>query len=147
MKVLLKTDARRTVQLGNHDPLGSVDDERTALRHQGQFTHVNPLLLRSRLVLQSEGHVERSRKRLPVPLRLVGSQLGFAHFIVRKVEDSLVVVTLNREDFLEDTLQTNDDAPRRRQFLLQKLFVAVELNLNEVGRINDFRKLAEMEAV
>ena len=33
------------MELGNNDPLSSVDDERTAVRHERDFTEVNFLLL------------------------------------------------------------------------------------------------------
>jgi len=41
----MKEHARRTVQLGDDDPLGAVDDEGAGVGHQGQFTHVDFLLL------------------------------------------------------------------------------------------------------
>ena len=43
--VLGKKDARRAMELGNDDALGTVDDEGAIVGHQGNFTHVDLLLL------------------------------------------------------------------------------------------------------
>jgi hypothetical protein len=43
--VMLEEDTRRTVQLGNDDPLGPVDDEGPVGRHERNFAHVDFLLL------------------------------------------------------------------------------------------------------
>ena len=39
--VVIEEHARTTVQLGDNDALGTIDDEGTVVRHQGNFTHVN----------------------------------------------------------------------------------------------------------
>src|SRR5690606_3803492 len=43
--VVVEEHAWRTVQLGNDDTLGTVDDKGTVFGHQGDFPHVNFLLL------------------------------------------------------------------------------------------------------
>ena len=43
--VVIEEYPGRTVQLGNDDPLGTVDNEGAGIRHEGQFAHVDFLLL------------------------------------------------------------------------------------------------------
>src|SRR5690606_34202014 len=43
--VMVEEHTRRTVQLGDDDALGTVDDEGTVLGHQGDFPHVDFLFL------------------------------------------------------------------------------------------------------
>jgi hypothetical protein len=64
-----------------------------------------------------------------------------------EIKDSLVVVTFDREDLLEDTLKADNRPLGRRQFFLEELPIAVQLDLNEVGGVDNFRELAEVEAV
>ena len=42
--IMIEKHTGRTVQLGDDDALGTVDDKRTVLRHQGDFSHVDILL-------------------------------------------------------------------------------------------------------
>jgi len=42
---VLEEDARRPVQLADDDPLGAVDDERGPLRHEGDLSEEDLLLL------------------------------------------------------------------------------------------------------
>jgi hypothetical protein len=43
--VVLEEHARRTVQLGHDDPLGTVDDEGAVVGHERNLAHVHFLLL------------------------------------------------------------------------------------------------------
>ena len=59
VRAVLKADARRAVQLGNDDALGTVDDERTALGAHGQLTHVDFLVFDHAFVFtKAQLHVE-----------------------------------------------------------------------------------------
>ena len=57
----LEADARRAVELGDDDALGAVDDERAALGHHRNLTHVDVLVLDEVLLAEAELHVERHR--------------------------------------------------------------------------------------
>ena len=52
-----KADTRGTVKLGDDHTLSTVDDERAAHGHEGDFTHVNALLLGTLLVFELIGDV------------------------------------------------------------------------------------------
>ena len=67
----LEADAGRAVKLGNDDALGAVDDEGAAAGHHWQFAHVDALFLVAGLVLEFEGHIERSAEAL--------AMVGLAH--------------------------------------------------------------------
>ncbi len=90
----------------NDDALGAVDHERALRRHERNFAHVNFLFLRPLFFLELEGDVERRAKGLAFALRLEGAQFRFANFVVAEIERRLFVVALDRENFLEDGLQT-----------------------------------------
>ena len=57
------------------------------------------------------------------------------------------VVAGDGEYFREDGLQTGLGPLGRRNVLLQKVFVGFALNLNEVGRLNNFFDVSEVPAI
>ena len=72
---LLEADPRRAVQLGDDHPLRSIDYEGPTAGHHGQFSHVDAFLLGARFVLQLEGDIKSSTKRLARPQGLEGRDL------------------------------------------------------------------------
>ena len=69
--VMFEKDAGRTMQLGNDHTFRTVDDKRTGRSHQGQFTHIDFLLLhfldngfgRRLLVENNQTHLGTQRRR------------------------------------------------------------------------------------
>ena len=118
VQIHFKANAGGAVELGNDDTFRTVDGERAAVGHEGQFAHVNALFLGAGLVLQRKGDVERCGVGFAISLGLVGAQLWLADFVVGKIEHDLIVVTLDREHFLEHGLESNDRAFVRGRFLL-----------------------------
>ena len=137
--VFFKRNTRGTVQLGNDDPLSAIDGEGATLGHQGQFAHVNALFLGAGFVTQCEGHVERSAEGFPFALGFIGGQFGFTHFIMAEVQHGLLIVTVDGEDFLENGLQADHDPLGRRHILLEELLVGIDLHLDEIRWLDDFR--------
>ena len=70
----------RTVELGNDDALGAVDDERALRRHQRDFAHVNLLLLGAVLLLELEGDVQRRGEGLAFAHRLADASASARRF-------------------------------------------------------------------
>src|SRR5882757_5468779 len=71
--VVIEEHARTAMQLGNDDALGSVDDERTVIRHERQLAEVNLLLAhvldrllgaRCFLIENDEAHLDTQRSRV-----------------------------------------------------------------------------------
>ena len=124
------------MQLRNDHALGAVDDERALRRHERDFAHVNLLFLRPLFFLELESDVERRAKGLAFALRLERAQLRLADFVMAEIERRLFVVALDRENFLEDRLQAGVFPLARRDVLLQKIDVGIELNLDQVGRLD-----------
>src|SRR5205809_363974 len=69
--VVIEEHARTAMQLGNDDALGTVDDERTVVRHEWQLAEVNLLLAhvlhgllgaRRFLVQNNEAHLDAQRR-------------------------------------------------------------------------------------
>ena len=135
------------MQLGHNNALGAIDDERPTTRHHGQFPHVDSLFLGPGLVLELEGHVECRTEGLTRPKSLQSSDLGFLDIVGDKIQLDGLIVTGNGENLLENSLQSSLHALRRSNVLLQKVLVGFALNLNEVGRFNNFFDVSEVTTI
>jgi hypothetical protein len=75
----------------------------------------------------------------------VGGEFGLANFVVREVEHGLIVIRLDGEDLFENTLKADDRAFGGRHLLLEELRIGVELDLDEIGGIDDFLEFSEVK--
>ena len=114
--VVLKDDARRTLQLVNDDALGAVDDKRALFRHQGQGAKIDILLFdvadgavaRSFIgVIDNQAHLDAHGCLVGQPLgnALGLVVLGFANFIADEFKTGGLIEILNGEDGVEYTFQ------------------------------------------
>ena len=114
--VVLKDDARRTLQLVNDDALGAVDDKRALFRHQGQGAKIDILLFdvadgavaRSFIgVVNHQAHLDAHGCLVGQPLgnALGLVVLGFANFIADEFKTGGLIEILNGEDGVEYTFQ------------------------------------------
>ncbi len=143
----LESDARGAMQLRNDDALGAVDHKRALRRHERDFAHVNLLLLRPLLFLELEGDVERRAESLAFALRLERAQFRLADFVMAEIELGLFVVALDRENFLENGLQAGVLALARGNIFLQEIDVGIELNLDQIRRLDRLLDGSEMDAL
>ena len=143
----LEADARRAVELGDDDALGTVDDECAAAGHHRQFAHVNALLFHARLVLQLEGHVERGGEAFAGAEGVERSDLGVLDVVGNEVEFDRLVIALDREDFTEHRLEPRVGALAGGDVLLHELLVGAALDLDEVWGFDDFLDFPEVETV
>ena len=139
-------DARRTVELRNHDTLGTVNDEGTALSHHGDFAHVDIFVLDEVFFAEAELHVERHGISDPLAEALQLGALGVAKIIGHVLERQALVVAENRKHLAENGLKALRLALLFGNALLQKVQVGRNLNLDEVRRLDDFAELAEVNA-
>ena len=80
--------------------------------------------------------MERRAEGLAFALRFERAQFRLANFIMAEIERRLLVVALDRENFLENGLQAGVFPLAGRDVFLQKIDVGVELNLDQVGRLD-----------
>src|SRR5438132_120548 len=114
------------MQLRNDDALGPIDHECALRRHERNFAHVNLLFFRPLLLAELEGHVERRAESLAFALRFKRAQFRLTDLVMAEIESSLLIVALDREDFLKDGLETGDFALGSRDILLQEIHIRIE---------------------
>ena len=122
--------------LAYHDALRAIDHKRPLRRHERDFAHVNFFFLRPFFLAELERHMERCAVGLAFALRFEGGQLRFADFVMAEIERRFFIVTLDRKYFLEDRLKARHFPLRERDILLQEVEVGIELDLDEVWRLD-----------
>src|SRR5438874_1468555 len=98
----------------------------------------------------SSGPYPRARRKVVAKnfrRRFQCSQFWLADLVMTKIQRRLFVVTLDRENFLEDSLQAIVLAFGQRHVFLQKIDVRVQLNLDEIWRLNALFDGSEMNAL
>ena len=140
---MTRTRFRETDELADHDALCTVDHERPLRRHQG-FTHVTfsslvPLSSRSWKVTEA---TEGLSFRWHSSADIFGSNV-----VANKIQDHFIVVALDRKYLPEDSLQPHILSPARRNILLQEFHIRIELDFNQVWRLNRFFDLSEVNTL
>ena len=134
--VVLEEHARGTVQLGNDDTLGPVDNERPVRSHQGDFTHVHFVFAHFFYNRLGRFFVQNGQADTCTQWRCKGNaaQLAFlnierrvAQYVMHKVQTCKTIVTVDREDRLECSLQAYILALIKRHTQLEKLGVRIDL--------------------
>ncbi|OQB96335.1 MAG: hypothetical protein BWX86_00818 [Verrucomicrobia bacterium ADurb.Bin122] len=143
----LEGDAGGAVELGNDDALGAVDDEGAAVRHHGDFAHVNVFVLDEVLFAEAELHIKGDGIGDAIAEALKLRVFRVTNRVGNVLEDEPLVVALNREDFAEDGLKALVLALFLRRTFLQEVQIRVDLQLNEIGRRDNFFKLTEVDAI
>ena len=142
----LEGDAGGAVELGDDDALGAVDDERAALGHHRDLAHVDVLVLDEVFLTQPQLDVEGDGVGDALSDALDLRVLGVAQVVGDVLERQALVVRLDGEDLLEDGFQALGLALLLRHALLQEFQIRGDLDLDEVRRLNDFAKFAEVNA-
>jgi hypothetical protein len=62
-----------------------------------------------------------------------------------EIKRGLFIVTLDRKHFLENSLESRHFPLRKRHILLQEIEVGIELNLDEVWRLDAFLNGSEVD--
>src|SRR5690348_20405 len=135
------------MQLRHHHSLCAIDDKRALRRHQRDFAHVNLLFLRPLLLLQLKGDMERRAVSLSLALRLQRRQFWFTDLEMAEIQRGFLIVALDRKNFLKYGLQAVVLPLAKGHVLLQEIDVRVQLNFDEIWRLNAFFDTAEMNAL
>ena len=105
---LVEVDARRADQLGHHDPLGAVDDERALAGHHGEVAHEDGLRLDlAGLAVHELGGDEQRRRvgHVLVPALLL-VRLDLVEPRVGEGQRQVAGEILDRGDLLEDLVES-----------------------------------------
>ena len=152
--VVVEEHAGRAVHLADDDALGAVDDEGAVGRHERHVAHVDVLLLH---VLDGLGagllvHVEHDQAQFDLERRgeghvallaLVDVVLGRLELVALEVERGPAREVGDREDGLEDGLQSLLGPPPRRLLDHQEVVVGALLHLDEVRHLGHLADGAE----
>jgi len=153
--VVFEEHARRTVELRHDDALGTVDDERAVVGHQGHFAHVDLLLLhfldhlglagRGFAIvndhLQAGAHGRCKRQTPELTLTLIERRLGDVELDELHLDEP--VVRDDRERGQERGLQAFGFALLGRHFLLQESDVGLLLHGQQVRNVQHAAALGE----
>src|SRR5207342_1931263 len=153
--VVVEEHARRTVQLRDDDALGAVDDEGAVAGHQGQFAHVDLLLLHildrlgRRLAVvdnQAHGHAQRRAEGQAAVAALTLVEGRLAQIVADVFQPGVAGVAGDRENGFQGRMQAALLALAGRGEFLQELTVGVHLDRQQVGHVQHGPALAEVLA-
>ena len=153
--VVVEEHARRTVQLGHDDALGTVDDEGTVLGHERNLAHVHFLLfdVLDRFVRrffvendQAHFHAQRHGEGHATQHALLDVERRLAQAIADVLQGSVAGVADDREYRFEGRMQADVAELFLAHPLLQEFAVRIQLDGQEVRHIHDIRQLAKVLA-
>ena len=133
------------MQLADHDALGAVDDECALRRHERKFAHVHALFLDVLVLAQAERDVKRRGESLALALAFQRAQFRLADLVIAELELDLLVIALDRENLRENGLESFVLPLGQGDFLLEKIFVRIELNLDQVRRLDGLGQASEID--
>ncbi len=150
MDGLAEEYARGAVQLADDHALGAVDDERAAVRHGGQVAQVDVLLdgvdvrvAVLRLLREAQLGLHRDGVRQAAFLALRDRVLRLLDVILDELQEEVLPGIGHGEVHLEDGLQPLVPAARGLNVRLQEALPGLQLDVQQVRRIDDVRNLSE----
>ena len=135
------------MKLADDDAFSTVDHERPLWCHQRDFAHVDLFFFGALVIPKLESHMQRRTEGLPLPLALQCRHFWFTNVVTDKIQDYFIVITLDRKHLPEDSLQSHILSPARRNVLLQKFHIGIELDFNQIGRLNGLFDFSEVNAL
>jgi hypothetical protein len=135
---LVEEHARGTVQLGNDDTLGSVDDESAGRGHVGDVPQIDVLNPRVKVLVlgvgarKTEFRLERDVVGKSALQAFLDRILGRIDEIIDEAEFVVVPRVLDRENFLENLIETLVLAAFGRRIQLEEVPEGLELDLQKV---------------
>ena len=143
----LKSKTWGAMQLADDHSLSAIDDKTALGGNQRQFAHENLFLLGPLLIPQTKNHMERSSEGDPFPEALQPIELGLADLVVTEFENTFAIITLDRKNFIENSLK-----PKIFTFLwvdlrLQEFRIGVVLHFDQVGRCDHLFDFSEVDSL
>src|SRR5690554_2514870 len=127
---MIKEHTGRTVELGNDNTLGTVDNEGTILSHQGHFAHVDFLfldvldrLIRRLPIINDKANLYSQRRRVcyAPKLAFLNIEYGLTNSVAHVLKCSIARVAGNREYGFECCVKTGFPTISRCGFHLQEV--------------------------
>ena len=136
-------------------PFGAIDDESAVVRHQRHVAHIDVLFLdvpdrpRQGFLVdipndETQRHLQGRRVGHPPLLAFLDIVLRFLEFILDEFQGAALREILDRENRLENLLQTVVDPHLGFGVPLQELLVGCFLNLDKVRHFDGCRQTAEV---
>ena len=153
--VVVEEHTRAAMQLGNDDTLGTVDDEGTVLGHQGDFPHVDFLLLDvfDRLIGglaikddQAHFYAQRHGERHAPQYAFLDVESRVAKAVTDVFKSRITRIADNGENRFEGRVQTDITDATLSRFSLEELTIGVQLNGQQVRHIHHMRQFAKVLA-
>ena len=155
--IMVEEDARRTVELGDDDPLGAIDDKGSRLGHERHFAHVDFLFLdilddlgtgRGFAIINDQAQQDAQGGGIgrAAQVALAHIEGWLAETVTDVLQHRVPGVALDRENGLEGGMQPHILALSGFQTLLQKSPIRVDLGREQEGNIQNAGALAEVLA-
>ena len=142
---MVKEHARGTMQLGNDDTLGAVDDKGAILRHERNFTHVDVLLLDvldglggGLLVINDQAYLDAQGAGVgrATEHTLIDVKYRLAQVVPDVLEGSVAAVTGDGKYRFKGRVQPVVAALVCRHPILGKLAVGIQLDRQQVRDVH-----------
>ena len=127
-----EVDARRAVELADHDAFGAIDDEFAAADHDRHVAEVDRFLEGRLAFVEPQPDVQRAAEGQAELAAFVRVVARFAQVIAQVFELEGLVVALDREDLAKDPFQARVFS-FVAQVGLEESLVAPRLDLGQVG--------------
>src|SRR6476660_1308394 len=111
------------MQLAHHHTLRAINYEVTLRRHQRDSAHVHLLFLGAFLLSQLECDVQRRAVRLSLALGFESRQFWLTYVIMAEIKHRFLVVAFDRENLLENSLESLIFSLGIRDVLLEEIDV------------------------
>ncbi len=150
--VVIKKHAGRTMQLGDNNALGTVDNKGTVVGHQGDLPHVHFLLLNildrfaGRILIdqhQPHAHAQRHSVGSATQLTFFNIKYRLAEFVIDVFEAGITGIALDGEHGVKRCMQSSGTTVFQRNTFLGELSVGVELYRQQVWLIHHLRQFAK----
>ena len=123
MHGLFRSHTGRTVNLADHHAFRAIDHKRTGGGHQRDFAHVDALFTHLVAIFQAEGHVKRRGEGRPFIKAVHTIHLRRGKLILDKIKDEPPVIAFQRENLLENCLQSLPLAADRIRLHLKEILI------------------------
>ena len=138
-----EVDTRRSVQLRNDDPHGTIDDEFTTAEHHGNVTQVDVFghVLFTALHDEANGDAQRQAVGQTKFTTLEWGVARLLQVVLVVLNTNLLVVGDDGEDFAEKTFQSDGLSLVGGDVLLKELLVSACLKFSQIWNFNCITKL------
>ena len=147
MPLLFKGNAWRAVELGNDDPFSAIDDKSPLVGHDGDRPHIDFFFFNPRLIGQTEfhfqGHIVCDASANTFFRRIFGNP----EIIGEKFQDRFLIVRFDGKNFGKNFLKPNIFPLMGQKMRLQKLVIGLNLNFNQIRKIDNLFPLAKTHPV